>query len=128
MTYNYGRTPHSVVVAARSGNAAALSSAIAARQVDNQGINADRRRAEAVLAGISNMDVTAKSVTIGAGARVATVTGNGVVSKSATSSSETHIGKVEVHTAATDADGIARSITPALKRQFVPQFNTGLTV
>lgn len=50
------------------------------------------------------------------------------VTRNNTSSVQQHIGKVEVHTAATDADGIARSITPALKRQFVPQFNTGLTV
>jgi hypothetical protein len=42
-------------------------------------------------------------------------------------SSETHIGKIEIQTAATDAAGIASSIGPALRRfGIVAQINTGL--
>jgi hypothetical protein len=43
-------------------------------------------------------------------------------------SSEVHVGQVHVHTAATDAEGIAKSIKPALtKYSFVKQSDTGLT-
>lgn len=58
----------------------------------------------------------------GAAARV-----NNNRSSNSTSTSTTHIGKVEVHTQATDAEGIAADIGPAIKRSAITApANTGL--
>lgn len=49
VTYNYGRLPKSVVEAAKSGDRAALASAVNALGTHNEGINARRRSQEAGL-------------------------------------------------------------------------------
>jgi hypothetical protein len=52
VAYNYGNIPERIRGAARSGDAAALSSAVAGLAGDNRGVNADRRREEAeIIAG-----------------------------------------------------------------------------
>lgn len=50
VAYNYGRLPDSVAQAARTGNAQTIAQAIAARGVDNDGVNSKRRAAEAAVA------------------------------------------------------------------------------
>jgi len=59
-----------------------------------------------------------------AGARLAST--STTHSKSSTVSSQTHVGKIEIHTAATDANGIAKTIKPAVDRYgFASQANYG---
>ena len=47
VVYNYGHVPNDIAEAARSGNMAALSQALMKHSTDNDGINAQRRMAEA---------------------------------------------------------------------------------
>jgi GH24 family phage-related lysozyme (muramidase) len=49
IAYNYGTLPGSIRAAARSGDLAALSQAVAGLAGDNQGVNAGRRREEATM-------------------------------------------------------------------------------
>jgi GH24 family phage-related lysozyme (muramidase) len=50
VTYNYGRLPDNITAAAKTGDAAAIASAIEARAGDNNGVNQKRRLSEAALA------------------------------------------------------------------------------
>lgn len=49
IAYNYGTLPGRIREAARSGDVAALSQAVAGLAADNQGVNAGRRREEAAM-------------------------------------------------------------------------------
>ena len=54
VAYNYGSVPNSVVTAAQNGNSEAISNAILSLSQDNNGVNANRRAAEAgIVAGRS---------------------------------------------------------------------------
>jgi hypothetical protein len=77
-------------------------------------LNADRARSAAGAASLPAAASAAPVPTAGAGS-------------TNTSSAETHIGKIEISTAATDAAGIARDIGAHLRRfSIAPQMNTGL--
>lgn len=71
-------------------------------------------------AGYVSNDQISAGVKIGAGVRAST---NNNVANANTS--ETHIGKIEINTQATDAQGIARDIAPALGNSLANQAATG---
>lgn len=71
--------------------------------------------------------LAANPVTLGAGVAAASAPVAASNDNRSTSSTEIHIGQVNVHTAATDARGIANDIVPAIKqRGMATQANTGL--
>lgn len=137
VAYNYGSLPKSVLAAARSGDTAAIAAAIKARENDNNGINAKRRAAEAaaVLGSPSPANSNFQAPPgLRASARqqyAVPSNDNRAAQRAAASAggdvSHIEIGKIEIHTRATDAAGIAREIGPAIRqRTYVTQANSGL--
>lgn len=128
IAYNYGHLPASVLRAARSGDTAAIAAAIKARATDNDGVNRNRRLAEAAavtgagLAANSNLPVGVRGAAVGARAQYAGVAG------STTTTNSTQIGEIKIYPPNGDADSIATSIGPAIKqRSYATQANTGLS-
>lgn len=115
VAYNYGSLPPSVAKAAQSGDRNAIADAIAARANDNGGVNATRRMTEAAM-------VRSPTAATLEAARAASMQASGARSTSVT------IEQLNVNTQATDANGVARSIVPAVRREMdlAAQANTGL--
>lgn len=124
IAYNYGSLPNSVAAAARSGNREAIAAAIAARGVDNGGVNAGRRAQEAAMI---RGAAAAPRPSVPSPAQVAASGASSNVANDNRSTTVT-IQNLNVQTQASDATGIARTIVPAVKREasLGMQANTGL--
>lgn len=107
VAYNHGSLWKDVASAVQTGNRDQIASAIMSHQNANGGINRGRRLEEA------NMVRAAARAAQGpaAGSSTTTVT----------------VGQVNVHTQATDAQGIARDASKALHQELASQMNTGLS-
>lgn len=140
IAYNYGRLPANVLRAARTGDVAAISSAIRARAADNGGINARRRYAEAAAVGGGNVvpiqppalqvaanqnarpPVSVQGLAVGAAAQYAVP-----AIRPVSHTTQVQIDHLEIVTQAKDAESMARDAGPAIrKRIFVTQANSGL--
>lgn len=143
-SYNYGRTPKSVVAAAQTGDNAKVAAAIQGLRGQNGGMNANRRDAEAKMAlsgptsgagGGSTAGAVSKAlakapapgVLSGAqGTAMASNTANDNRATTTITQSETKIANLNVYSAAKDAAPMAGDIRRALARdKFVQQANSG---
>lgn len=133
LAYNYGSIRHpalkDALAAARSGDNAALATAIRQRGGDNGGINISRRYTEAAAiadgapaqsAGLQ-ASPGAQGLVAGAAASYAAHNDNRATNVT------TRIDNITIQTQATDAAAIAAEIGPAIRqRGYVTQSNTGL--
>lgn len=120
--YQYGRLPASVLSAARTGSSASVSAAIrglpgfGARRGDEASVAAGALPPSSVGAVTSTLVKSANQPSTGA-----VGLGSG-----SSNSNEVNIQNMTINTQATDADGISRSIKPALARNtFIASVNGG---
>ena len=134
LAYNYRGGIHAPALraaldAARRGDVAGLAAAVEARAGDNGGVNRGRRIAEAAMVRQAGpVQLASATPRPRAGMAVAAASHTANDNRDQSSTTEVNIGTVTVATAATDANGVAAGLAPAIKRRMnAAQLGSGLT-